>query len=58
MQRITIVNGICGMRITCKYHGDNSVWLGKQPLNSIHKKTQVGKILPLDKHGQQFHQAH
>jgi hypothetical protein len=45
MQRKTIANGLCGMGIKCKYHGDKSVWLGKQPLNSIHKKPQVGKNL-------------
>jgi hypothetical protein len=26
------------MRISCKYHGDKRVWLGKLPLNSIHTK--------------------
>jgi hypothetical protein len=33
------------MGITCKYHGDKSVWLGKQPLNSIDKKNTSSKNL-------------
>jgi len=32
-----------GVATTCQYHGDKSVWLVKQPLNSINSKTQVKK---------------
>lgn len=47
MQRKINATRLWETSIICQYHGNKGVWIVKQPLNLIDRKTQIKKIISL-----------